>query len=147
MTDIHYSMAGDGGPDDLPRTFRREREAREREAREREARERELLERELREQEARDREAAMAAAAQAAPIEPLAVDARNYAAAPVESFPAAVRSLDVPFLHLVAFFFKAVFAAIPALLLLAVLLWGFGHLLQVYFPSLVKMQILIWFPN
>lgn len=58
-----------------------------------------------------------------------------------------VRRLDIPFLHLVGFFLKAVLAAIPALILLGLILWGVGHVLQVYFPQLLKMQILIWFPN
>ncbi|MFN3868852.1 MAG: hypothetical protein ACK4MF_07300, partial [Hyphomicrobiaceae bacterium] len=63
------------------------------------------------------------------------------------ALPAAVTRLDVPFFHLMTFFIKAVFAAIPALLLLGGLLWGAGHLLQTYFPWLVKAQILIHFPN
>ena len=45
MATLQYSSLQDGGPDDLPRTLKREREAREREAREREARERETLQR------------------------------------------------------------------------------------------------------
>ena len=34
-----------------------------------------------------------------------------------------------------------------SLLLLGAMLWGIGHLIQKFFPHLVKMQILIWFPN
>jgi hypothetical protein len=134
MTDINYALGLDGSPDDLPRTVRREKEARERELREREA------------------------AVEPAPPGPslssttLAPDYESHGPAyrggvaepPV---PAAVTRLEIPFLRLVAFFLKAVFAAIPALLLLAGLLWGAGHLLRVYFPDLVKMQILIYFPN
>jgi hypothetical protein len=45
------------------------------------------------------------------------------------------------------FFIKAVFAAIPALLLLTVLLWLFGQGLQSAFPQLLKMKILIYVPQ
>ena len=62
-------------------------------------------------------------------------------------YPASVRRFDVPFLHLMRFFLKAVLAAIPALILLGVILWFGGHLLQALFPSLVKKKILISFPN
>jgi hypothetical protein len=58
-----------------------------------------------------------------------------------------VTRIEVPFFRLVAFFLKAALAAIPAILLLMVVLWGVGHVLQVYFPHLLKMQILVWFPN
>jgi hypothetical protein len=64
-----------------------------------------------------------------------------------EPIPATVKRLDIPFLRLVAFFLKAVLAAIPALILLGVILWFAGHLLQMYFPQLIKMKILIAFPN
>ena len=104
--------------DDLPRTIRREREAREREARERENREREVL----------------------PSVSSLMHD--QVAAAPA----ATVRDIDVPFIKLMLFFIKAAFAAIPALLLLTVLLWLFGHGLQAVFPQLMKMQILINVP-
>ncbi|MEW5962850.1 MAG: hypothetical protein AB1749_04750 [Pseudomonadota bacterium] len=134
MTDINYALGLDGSPDDLPRTVRREKEARERELREREA------------------------AVETAPQGPslstttLAPDYEGHGPAyrgaldqpPVA---AAVTRLDIPFPRLVAFFLKAVFAAIPALVLLGGLLWAAGHLLRVYFPELVKMQILIYFPN
>lgn len=128
MSNTNYSMA-DGGPDDLPRTLRREREAREAAAREREARER---------------------PAQPPPgpaAESLSVGEAAYAPIDGAPLPASVRRFDVPFLHMVAFFLKAVLAAIPALILLGVLMWGAGHLLQTLFPHLVKMQILVWFPN
>jgi hypothetical protein len=122
MADHSIALAADGGPDDLPRTFRREREAREREAREREA---------------------------AAPVAPLmAMDRAPAAVAPYEDLaPAAVRRFDVPFLHLMTFFLKAVLAAIPALILLGAILWLSGHLLQTFFPQLIKMKILISFPG
>ena len=145
---MNYSSIADGGPDDLPRTLRRERDAREREAREREAAERAQAERE---------QLSMGSANHAAGPSPMAshsggemdyaVPTANYASGVEAAMPATVTRLDVPFFHLMGFFIKAVFAAIPALLLLAVLLWGAGHLLQTYFPWLVKAQILIHFPN
>src|SRR5262245_35197521 len=97
--------------DDLPRTIRREREARERQAREREA-----------------------AAAMRVP----SIDHDgDYGA--LASSPATV--IAVPFLGLMTFFIKAVFAAIPALIMLTVLLWLFGQGLQSFFPQLLKMKI------
>jgi hypothetical protein len=65
----------------------------------------------------------------------------------VEAVPAAVTRFDVPFFRLMAFFIKAVFAAIPALIILGALLWLAGDVLRNLFPWLVKMQILIRFPN
>ncbi len=132
MSDPNYMTAGgDGGPDDLPRTLRRERELREREAREREARER-------------------GAAHQAAPsmTSTYGVPEPAYVQTLDEPAPAArVTRFDVPFMHMVTFFLKAALAAIPAILVLGVALWIVGHLAQTYFPQLVKMQVLIWFPN
>lgn len=124
MTEPHFPTIADGGPDDLPRTLRREREAREREAREREQ------------------------AAAAATMPHMAADA-HYAAdiAGAEAPAARVTRFDVPFLHLVAFFLKAALAAIPGLLVLGAILWAAGHAAQIFFPQLLKMQILIWFPN
>jgi hypothetical protein len=113
--------------DDLPRTFRREREAREREARDREARER----------EADQREAMI--------IEPafLRRDPPNRLVAPA----AAEDRLQIGFLRLMAFCIKVVFAAIPAILILAVLLWLGGQALATFFPQLPRMQIFIHFPK
>jgi hypothetical protein len=121
--------------DDLPRTLRREKEARAREARERAAQER-----------------------AAAPT--LSTDADEYSRPRPQIYraddadprldtpvPAAVRRFDVPFLHLVSFFLKAVLAAIPALILLGVILWFAGSALETAFPQLIKMKILIGIPN
>jgi hypothetical protein len=91
----------------------------------------------LREREKQEREALTKAQAQAVPESPCADG-------PVQ---AMVTRLQLPFLRLVFFFIKAAFAAIPALTILGVILWTAGHLLQLYFPELVKMQILIQFPN
>ncbi len=137
---MSYSMTADGGPDDLPRTLRRERDAREREARERQAAERAQAERET---------LPMGPApVPTAAEEFYAVPDPTYPVAGLDAaMPATVTRFDVPFLHLMAFFLKAALAAIPAILLLGVFIWGAGHLLQTYFPWLVKAQILIHFPN
>jgi hypothetical protein len=103
--------------DDLPRTIRREREARERQARERQAAA----------VPAFDREVAPALELPAPP-------------------PATVVDIDMPFAKLAMFFIRAVFAAIPALIVLTAILWVFGHTLQLFFPQLLKMKILIYMP-
>lgn len=126
MSNSHMAMSADGGPDDLPRTLRREKEAREREARERDAR----------------GASSMSAVAPAYPV--AEVSGHTW---PDEAQPAIVTALKVPFLQLMFFFIKAVFAAIPALFVLGVMLWGAGHVLQTYFPWIVKMRILIHFPG
>lgn len=120
MSEPTFSMTAD---DDLPRTIRRERDAREREARE--ARDRQARERE--------REPMLAT-----PMPTMEREAAGYGmAAP----PATVTAIDVPFLRLMMFFIKAVFAGIPALILLTALLWMLGQGLQSYFPQLLKMKI------
>jgi hypothetical protein len=122
--------------DDLPRTIRRERdakEAREREAREREARERlsmgpapvRTFERQT---TYSDRQV------------PYGFGAPSGLAAPSGN----VAMLDVPFSKLMAFFVKAVFAAIPALVILVAALWLAGHGLQTLFPDLMKLKVLIY---
>jgi hypothetical protein len=103
--------------DDLPRTIRREREARERETREREEREMAVA------------EAERAEVAQRAP-------------APA----ATVVDFEVPFTKLTFFFIRAVFAAVPALIVLTAMLWLFGQGLQAIFPQLLKLKILIYVP-
>lgn len=154
---MSYPMIADGGPDDLPRTLRRERDAREREAREREAAERAQAEREQLAMGTGTGPAGMAPSA-IGPV-PITSPARmadpdgmyavphGYPSGLEAAMPAVVTRYDVPFLHLVAFFFKVALAAIPALLFIGALVWGAGHLLQIYFPWLVKAQILIHFPN
>ncbi len=131
-------LTADGDMDDLPRTLRREKEARLREAREREA---------------------QAASGFAPPqADPLgrSVPASESSTGPYpidqpypfeDSYPAAVRSIDVPFFKLMMFFIKAVFAAIPAIIILGVILWFAGQALEAAFPELLKMKILITFPN
>jgi hypothetical protein len=59
----------------------------------------------------------------------------------------AAVGLDVPFSKLMAFFVKAVFAAIPALIILTALLWISAVGLQVLFPDLVKLKVLVYMPK
>jgi hypothetical protein len=69
--------------------------------------------------------------------------------APALEMPAAaatVVDIDMPFAKLAMFFIRAVFAAIPALFVLTAILWVFGHTLQLFFPQLLKMKILIYMP-
>ena len=130
MAEPNFGPIGDEPVDDLPRTFRREKEARQREAQERASRER-------------------------APSPSLSPNPDTYSdpvpgAQPAIAdipMPAVVRRFDVPFLHLVTFFLKSVIAAIPAMILLGVILWFGGHILQAFFPDLVKMKILLSFPG
>lgn len=143
--------------DDLPRTLRREREARERAAREQEARDRQA-------QEAQQRGLAygrpgVAPALDRAP-QPPAVPPSVYGKPETvrgyerdlegyedEPKSVTVTRIKVPFFSLMGFFIKAVFAAVPALLILMAMLYGLGIVLQTYFPQLIKMKILISFPN
>lgn len=104
--------------DDLPRTIRREREARERE------------------REARERQANGSVPA---------IDRDEGFGLPPPA--GTITDLDIPFARLMTFFLKAVFAAIPALLVLMVLLWLLGQGLQTYFPQLLKLKILIYMPQ
>ena len=115
MSEPTFSMTAD---DDLPRTIRREREAREREAR-----------------EAREREARERSGPPSVPI----VERESSFLAPAPA--ATVTDFDVPFLKLMMFFVKAVFAAIPALIVLTAVLWLFGQGLQTLVPQLLKMKI------
>ena len=114
MPEPTFSMTAD---DDLPRTIRRERDA----------------QREAREREARERQPAVAAPAPRRESE-VALDIPS-------SPPATVVDFDVPIAKLAKFFVKAVFAAIPALLVLMALLWVLGQTLQMFFPQLVQMKV------
>jgi hypothetical protein len=125
MSDTRGSYP-DGGPDDIPRTFRREREARERAA-------------------SQSQEAAAAAAAATTTAY---AHSQNYEAAFGSDVPpGVVKKFKIPFFSLMLFCIKAVFAAIPALILLSAMLWGAGQLLTKYLPWLLKMKIVISFPN
>jgi hypothetical protein len=118
MSEPQLSMTDD----DLPRTLRRERDA----------------------QQARARAASNAfpAATDLGSVPDYMADAPGGRGSGV-----TVSALDIPFGRLVSFFIKAAFAAIPGLLVLAGLIFGAGKLLALFFPTLVKMQILIHFPN
>jgi hypothetical protein len=124
VTDTDFLLTADGDIDDLPRTLRREREARQREAREREEKARAAtLTHDFGASEARRELAAFGPA------------------------PATVARFDVPFVHLMLFFIKAVFAAVPALIILGVLLWYAGLALKSVYPKLVHTEILIRVPR
>ena len=118
MTDTNIPLTADGDFDDLPRTLRRERE----------------------------RQAAGAAAAAAPPFE-VSTSGYDDERFEPEPTPASVERINVPFFRLMFFLMKAVVAAIPALLLLAVILWFAGQALQAAFPELIQMKILISFPG
>lgn len=108
--------------DDLPRTIRRERDARQR--------------------------------SNAAPPPPHAYAAAGSASAqaglgdhaPGEGPSVTVTALDIPYFRLMAFLIKVVFAAIPALILLGLMLFAIGQVAKVFLPWLVKMQIVVTFP-
>jgi hypothetical protein len=125
MPEPHFSTLSD----DLPRTLRRARD--EHEARER-AGNGQRFPSSLR--------AAMTAASEEATSAP-----DNSARTSGDGV--TVTRFDVPFGSLVAFFMKAVFAAVPALIVLMVMLWTTGEVLQRYFPWLLKMRILVQFPG
>ncbi|CCB64150.1 MULTISPECIES: hypothetical protein [unclassified Hyphomicrobium] len=125
--------------EDLPRTLRREKEARAREARERAAQERAAAPTLSMGPDDRSRpQPQIYAASDFTP---------NAAAAAATLAPVSVRKIDVPFVELMLFFLKAVIASIPALILLGTVLWTLGTLLEMIFPWLIKMKILISFPN
>lgn len=100
--------------DDLPRTFRRDRDALQQRA---------------------------ALAAHRTPAFPTETADR----APGEGPGVTVTALDLPFFRLMAFLVKAVFAAVPALILLGALLYAAGQVLKVFFPWLRTMQIVVNF--
>jgi len=125
MPEPHFSTLSD----DLPRTLRRARE--ERDAREREANGQRFPS---------SLRSAMAAASDAAAP-------ADHATRISTDEGVTVTRISVPMRNLVAFFLKAVFAALPALLVLMIALWTVGEVLQRYFPWLLKMRILIQFPG
>ena len=58
-----------------------------------------------------------------------------------------VNDIQIPFLRLVVFLMKVALACIPALLIVAVLLWGIAEVTGAVFPNLVKMKITIQVPQ
>jgi hypothetical protein len=121
MPEPHFSTLND----DLPRTLRRARD--ERDAREREANGQRVP-----------------SSLRAAMSEASAPD-HALRTSPAEGV--TVTRIHVPFRNLVTFFVKAVFAALPALVVLMIVLWTIGEVLQRYFPWLLKMRILVQFPG
>lgn len=121
--------------DDLPRTFRREREAREREARERDGG---LNGNNL---------GGMGPAAGPGGHD-YGPPPQDYGAGSADNLfnagaSGTVTRFEVPFLHLVGFFLKAVLAAIPALILLTVLLFAGGWVLKQFAPSFRHFEIIV----
>jgi hypothetical protein len=78
------------------------------------------------------------------PVHPYDMPTSNSFEGPAK---AVVTRIKVPFFSLMGFFIKAVFAAIPALLILIGLFYGVGIALQTWFPELIKMKIVISFPG
>src|SRR5262245_23310505 len=97
IPDTDVMFAADGGPDDLPRTLRRERDARERQNRERERAERQA-------REARDRAYAEATAS---PIPGQPTIASGLYGSFQATRTGEVTRLELPFFHLMGFFIKA----------------------------------------
>jgi hypothetical protein len=128
VADTNFAMMGEA--DDLPRTLRREKEARERAAREAEARKRNAT-------LTHDYDNNHRAAA----------DDRAARAGEFAAGGGVVTGFDVPFLALMQFFIKAVFAAIPALIILAVMLWFAGAALKSAYPGLVHTEVVIRVPR
>lgn len=127
VSSIDFPLTADEGAEDLPRTLRREKEARERASRDREAKARAAtLTHDFGASDARDDRRAFADGGGAG---------------------TTVSRFEVSFWHLMMFSIKAVLAAVPALILLGVLLWFAGAMLKAYYPELIHMQILITFPN
>lgn len=130
MADTNFAMMGEA--DDLPRTLRREKEARERAKREDEARKRSATL--THDYDARERATS-------------AGSERGGYAADLAGGGGVVTGFDVPFLHLVRFFIKAVFAAVPALIILGVMLWFAGAALKSAYPGLVHTEVVIRVPR
>jgi hypothetical protein len=142
MTDGNFAPLTDTAGDDLPRTFRRERDR--------------IAREQLATQQSQDkagwdrgdRSHAVATSPAYGTPEPANPYDSPYSAQSDDGAPppATVRRIKVPFFSLMGFYIKSVFAAIPALLMLIALLYGLGVALQTYFPQLIKMKILISFP-
>lgn len=113
MAEPRFSMTAD---EDLPRTLRREKEARERE------------------REAQDVESRPMTSSQPDDdyeyVDEIAYDPEGV----------TVTRLDIPFFHLMFFFIKAVFAAIPAIILLVAVCILIGETLQSQLPWLRQFE-------
>ena len=121
MAEPQFAMHSD---DDLPRTLRRERDAR---------------------RQAQSFQQSHGGGSAAPSIAD--DDKRSYVADhPAEAPPATVTGFDVPFLQLVTFFLKCAVAAIPALIVLGLVMFAMGQIAQKFLPWLVKMRIVVSFP-
>ena len=149
MSDTSYLSGGD---DDMPRTVRQQKEAR---ARDQAARE--IINGPRSANGSRSafvQASTQAATARGATANSLGVDLDgDYRggdfpqSAPGEYPLTTVTRVRLPFLHMVGFFLKAVIAAIPALILLMLVLWGMGQFAKHFLPWLVQMKIDITFPR
>ena len=138
----------DGSMDDLPRTLRRERELRERAQREQQQERGGLVSGNVWDQSRGDPAQQSYRLDRPGPGNPYdAPRSLGRAMDPDERIDATVRRIKVPFFSLMGFFIKAVFAAVPALLILIAMLYGLGLVLEMYFPWLIKLKILISFPG
>lgn len=77
--------------------------------------------------------------------EPMQTTASSMAAGEVPG--AVVTDIKIPFWRLVVLLMKVALACIPALLIVAVMLWGIAEVVGALFPNLVKMKILIQVPQ
>jgi hypothetical protein len=144
MAEPQLSMGPQSAEDDLPRTFRREKEARERQERDAQAKS-------MQSQAWSAQRAPSSATGDAGrPSSAFTSASADLASTPdfadrllADSGKVTVGAFDVPFMHLVRFFLKAVIAAIPAMLLLFVVLWAIGQTAQKFMPWLVKLRIFI----
>lgn len=149
MAELNFSALNDDANDDLPRAFRREKEARAKEAMERAARERAAAGPTL----SMGSETPQNIRPDVAPRTTVPVPQIGPSAdiRPAEALsndvgmPATVKRFDVPFGHLVRFFLKCAVAAIPAMIVLGISLWLLGAISTVLFPDLVKLKILVGF--
>lgn len=134
MSETNLMQAND---DDLPRTVKREKEARARDQ----------LAREILNAPRTGYHTASPQAASTIDPQPMAYPAAPSMFPPGDFPQVAVARFEVPFLKMVTFYLKAVVAAIPALVLLMLILWAIGQVAQTFLPWLVKMRILISFPG
>lgn len=142
MANTDFALTADVAEfDDLPRTLRREREAREREKRDRESRDKKLATPAERE----DRKPAFEPGPSL--YAPRDRDLDENGSEDLDYPAATVKRFDVPFFHMMRFYLKGVVAAIPALILLTAICWSMGQLIKIFFPWMLKAQILIQFPN
>lgn len=122
MAEPQFAMHND---DDLPRTLRRERDAR---------------------RQAQGFQSHAASSAAHGPSIP-DDDKRAFSSEEPGGAPAAtVTDFDVPFMRMVVILLKWTVAAIPAMILLGLIMFAIGQIAQKFLPWLVKMRIVVSFP-